>query len=146
MPTLTRRRYHERPDCWHIYFGDVNIGTIARVGLPHDRAPWEWICGFYPGSEPGEYRNGMAETFDRARAAFEQAWQVFLSKRTEADFQAWRDHRDRTAWKHAMRDAGCKLPTQVSSGQSRCFCGALIDVPGMAQHVDAAHRTMAHPS
>jgi hypothetical protein len=29
MPTLTRRRYPERPDCWHIYYGDVRVGTIA---------------------------------------------------------------------------------------------------------------------
>ena len=39
---LTRRRYPERPDCWHIYFGDVQAGTIAmRVGNPHDTDPWE---------------------------------------------------------------------------------------------------------
>ena len=30
MPTLTRRRYPERPDCWHVYYGDVHAGTIAR--------------------------------------------------------------------------------------------------------------------
>jgi hypothetical protein len=29
MPTLTCR-YPERPDCWHIYYGDVRVGTIAR--------------------------------------------------------------------------------------------------------------------
>jgi hypothetical protein len=32
--------------------------------------------------------------------------QVFLSKRTEADFQAWRDQRDWTARKYALWDAG----------------------------------------
>jgi hypothetical protein len=48
---LTRRRYPERPDCWHIYYGDVHVGTIAiRSGNPHDIDPWEWSCGFYPGS------------------------------------------------------------------------------------------------
>jgi hypothetical protein len=26
------------------------------------------ICGFYPGSEPGEFRDGTAATFDQARA------------------------------------------------------------------------------
>jgi hypothetical protein len=30
MPTLTRRRYPERPDCWHIFYGDVRVGTITR--------------------------------------------------------------------------------------------------------------------
>jgi hypothetical protein len=38
MPELTRRRYPERPDCWHVYYGDVHAGTIAmRVGIPHER-------------------------------------------------------------------------------------------------------------
>jgi hypothetical protein len=35
------------------------------------------------------HSNGAAPTFDQARADFEAAWQAFLSKRTEADFQAW---------------------------------------------------------
>ncbi len=38
---------------------------------------------------PGEHQNGTAATFEEARADFESAWQVFLSKRTEADFQAY---------------------------------------------------------
>ena len=29
MPELTRRRSEDRPDCWHIYYGDVHAGTIA---------------------------------------------------------------------------------------------------------------------
>lgn len=44
----------------------------------------------------GECTSGTAETFDDARAEFEAAWLVFLSSRTEADFQAWRDQRDWT--------------------------------------------------
>ena len=37
MPTLTRRRSAHRQQCWHIYYGDVHVGTIAeRVGNPHD--------------------------------------------------------------------------------------------------------------
>ena len=40
MPTLTRR-YPERPDCWHISYGDVRVDTIARrVGNPFDTDPW----------------------------------------------------------------------------------------------------------
>jgi hypothetical protein len=45
-----------------------------------------------PGSRPGECTGGPADTFEAARAAFELAWAVFLSKRTEADFRAWREH------------------------------------------------------
>jgi hypothetical protein len=89
MPALTRRRYPERHDCWHVYCGDVHVGTIAlRTGVPHDADPWGWSCGFYPGSHPGECTNGSAATFDDARAGFEAAWRVFLAKRTEADFHA----------------------------------------------------------
>jgi len=64
MPELTRRHRH---NCWHICYGDV--GTIAeRVGNPHDTDPWEWSCGFYPGSHPGEHLSDTTATFD-ARAA-----------------------------------------------------------------------------
>jgi hypothetical protein len=66
MPALTRRRNLEVPEeCWHIYFGDVHVGTIAiRSGIPPDEDPWEWSCGFYPGSRPGECTSSTAETFD----------------------------------------------------------------------------------
>jgi hypothetical protein len=52
---------------------------------PHDTDPWEWWCGFYPGSHPREHQSGTAATFDQARADFEAAWRVFLSNRTETD-------------------------------------------------------------
>jgi hypothetical protein len=44
-------------------------------------------CLFYPGPEPGELQSRTAATFAEARIDFERAWQVFLSKRTEADFR-----------------------------------------------------------
>ena len=92
MPALTRRRSTDaREECWHIYYGDVQAGTIAiRSRNPQDEDPWEWYCGFYPGSHPGEHQNGTAATFEEARADFESAWQVFLSKRTEARFSGIR--------------------------------------------------------
>ena len=61
MRVLTRRRYHEHPDCWHVYCGDVHVGTIARrVGQPNAVEGWQWHCGFYPGSNPGEQCGGTA--------------------------------------------------------------------------------------
>jgi hypothetical protein len=51
--------------------------------------PWARHCGFYPGSKPGS----TAATFDEACTDFEYAWLVFLSKQTEADFQASRSPR-----------------------------------------------------
>jgi hypothetical protein len=111
MPALTRRRDPDaHQECWRIYYGDVHVGTIAvRSGIPHEPA-WGWQCGFYPGSEPGEYLNGTAATFDQARPDFAQAWQVFSAKRTEADYQAWRDQRDRTAEKYRRFDRGERMP------------------------------------
>jgi hypothetical protein len=95
MPALVRRPSPDRPDCWHVYYGDVQVGTIARrVGNPHDTDPWEWMCGFYPGCKHREHQNGTSATsFDRARADFEAAWAILLPKRTEANFQAWRRHK-----------------------------------------------------
>ena len=112
MPELTRRRYPERPDCWHVYYGDVHAGTIAiRVGIPPDEDPWGWSCGFYPGSHPGEHEDGAASTLDHDRADFEDAWRRFLSIRTEADFQAWRDQAAWTAEKYRRFDLHERMPS-----------------------------------
>ena len=67
---------------------------------------WQWSVRFLPGSNPGEQRGGTAGTFDQARAGFEAAWRVYLPKRSEADFQAWRDQRDWTAEKYRRLDRG----------------------------------------
>jgi hypothetical protein len=42
MPALTRHRSPDAPDeCWHVYYGDVRVGTIAiRTGIPHHEDPW----------------------------------------------------------------------------------------------------------
>src|SRR3982074_3389123 len=114
MPALTRRRSPDaREECWQIFYGDVRVGTIAkRVGIPRDQAPWGWSCGFYPGSHPGECTGGAAATLDQARPDFEKAWAVFLSKRTEADFQEWRDQQEWTERKYAIRTRGERMPSQ----------------------------------
>jgi hypothetical protein len=104
MPALTRRRDPDaRQETWRIYCGDVHVGTLGlRSGNPTTTDQWQWHCGFYPGSPPGETSSGTAATFWEARTAFETAWRIFLAKRTEADFLAWRDHRDTTAQKYAL--------------------------------------------
>jgi hypothetical protein len=127
-PALTRRRYPERPDCWHIYYGDIHAGTIARrVGVPVDVDQWGWILGFYPGTGADEYRDGTAATFDLARADFEAAWKALLPTRTEAHFQAWRDARDWTERKYAMWERGELLPSQKPNTIVRCPCGEAFD-------------------
>jgi hypothetical protein len=89
MPTPTRRRDPDaHQECWRIYYGDVHVGTIAvRSGIPHDQPAWGWRCGFYPGSEPGEYLSGTAATFDQARADFGPiASMIRYSRRRESRF------------------------------------------------------------
>ena len=90
-------------------------------------------CGFYPGSHPREHQSDTAATFDDARVDFERAWLVFLSKRTEADFQAWRDERDWTERKYALWDAVRRWSGQAMDRASppivfrRCPCGEVFD-------------------
>jgi hypothetical protein len=68
-----------------------------------------------------------------------QAWRVFLSNRTETDFQEWREAQAFTAWKYRMWDAGHRLPTQSTDGRSTCFCGASLTIGGLPDHVRSAH-------
>jgi hypothetical protein len=118
MPALTRRRDADaRQERWLIVYGDVHAGTIAiRTGNPNTTDAWGWRCGFYPGSNPGECTSGTAATFDEARGAFQAAWRVFLAKRTEADFQAWRDQRDWTERKYGLWERAEQLPSQMVAG------------------------------
>jgi hypothetical protein len=72
---------------------------------------------------------------DEAHADFEAAWRVFLSKRTEVDFQEWRDQRDWTARKYAIWKAGERLPSQQPNTIMRCSCGELFDSQGGARRL-----------
>jgi hypothetical protein len=112
MPALTRRRDRNLPqECWRIYYGDVHVGTIMQCGGNPGSAPkWQWRCGFYPGSRPGECSLGTAVSFEAARAAFEIAWRTFSSKRTDADFEMWREQKAWTERKYTLWDAGQRLP------------------------------------
>jgi hypothetical protein len=147
MPALTRRRDLEAADeCWHVYYGDVRAGTIAkRIGIPPGEDAWGWACGFYPGCHPREQTHGTAATFDQARTEFEEAWRVFLSNRTEADFEEWRRQRDWTERKYAMK-AGEKMPSQRPNTMMRCPCGESFDSHRLEHtmihvpHISAAHR------
>jgi hypothetical protein len=96
MPALTRRPHPERSDCWHVYYGDVQVGTIAiQSGLPVHAKQWRWDVGFYSVSHRGQSRSGYAANFDQARAGFEAAWKEYLPRCTEA-CEDWIVHRGRT--------------------------------------------------
>jgi hypothetical protein len=102
MPALTRKCVNDRPVTWHAHYAGVRVGMIVeRSGVANTAEPWEWHCGFYPGSEPGEQRYGRAASFEAARSAFEAAWRDYLTRRTEADIKEWRQD---AAW-HAAKYA-----------------------------------------
>src|SRR5450759_4060852 len=78
MPELTRKRVNNRPMTWHVHYAGVRVGVvIERSGAPPSSDQWQWCCGFYPGSNPGDDRHGTAATFEAARAAFEAAWRDY---------------------------------------------------------------------
>jgi hypothetical protein len=135
MPFLTRRKDPHRADRWNVYFGDISVGAIGRcAGVPLHVDQWEWSCGLQPNTA-----GGTAETFEAAREAFAAAWAKLEPGITPDDYAAHRRQRAFTEWKYAMHDAGLPLPTQLTSGRSKCFCGAGIDIAGVDSHVAAAH-------
>ncbi|MGC0389345.1 hypothetical protein ABIF91_001699 [Bradyrhizobium sp. USDA 241] len=143
LTQLTRRPDKEphRAGGWFVYYGDVRVGHIGkRAGVPTHAPQWVWNCGFYPGCDPGQSTNGTAETFEQARAGFEEAWRKLLVTRTEAHFELWRQSRDFHAWKDRMHDERLPMPTQRESGRARCFCGEEITNAGVPAHIQAAHR------
>src|SRR5205823_1795227 len=85
------------------------------------------LCGFYPGSDPGEQTGGTAATFEQARADFEVDWKRFSARRTPADYQAWRDQRNWTAHKYGMWERGEKFPSQEPTSMMPCPCGVRFD-------------------
>jgi hypothetical protein len=139
---LTRRPdkgHHD--EGWFVYFGDVRVGHIGlRTGVPVLEPQWGWTCGFYPGCAPGQQTNGTGETFEDAKAGFEEAWNRLRATRTEAHFELWRQERDFTVWKYRMREKGLKLPTQTKNGLARCFCGVEISNRSLDAHIRAFHR------
>jgi hypothetical protein len=99
MPALTRKRVNDRPVTWHVHYAGVRVGVIVeRSGAPPSSDQWQWCCGFYPGSNPGDDRHGTAASFEAARAGFEAAWRDYLPKRSEDDFEEWRQD---VAWHSA---------------------------------------------
>jgi hypothetical protein len=117
MPALTRKRVNDRPVTWHVHYAGVRVGVIVeRSGAPPSSDQWEWHCGFYPGSNPGDDRHGTAATFEAARAAFEAAWRDFLPKRSEADFEEWRDQGAWTAEKYRRFDRHERIPPDWRAG------------------------------
>ena len=116
MPKLTRRRSdNQHHETWHVYYGNVRVGTIGqRAGVPVSAPQWQWSCGFYPGMEPGQHRAGIAENFEIARAGFEEAWRDVLPTLSEAAFDEWRQVAGDACLERAI--VGLRLPATDARG------------------------------
>lgn len=142
MPLTRRPRNVEgRFESWLIFDGDLGVGRIEeRQGVPLHVDKWQWSCGFYPGCDlRTQIRNGTAETFDAARAAFQQAWDWLEPQVTPAMRLEWLRDRAYAAWKYQMKDLGYRMPTANTTGRSKCFCGADITIADAAAHIYAEH-------
>ena len=138
MVELTRRRDDtEDLEQWSIWDGDVRVGVMRHVNATEGSMTWQGGCW---GRETGN-----ADTFDEARAEFQKAWDRVAPTITEADRDAFRFQEAHTAWKYAMWDAGCRMPTQSPDGWSHCFCGARITISGVTDHIRAAHMKPTPP-
>ncbi len=131
MPLTRRRDQTENLEQWSIWDGDVRVGLMRHVNTIGSGVAWQWSC--WGGA------TGAEETFEGARAAFQRAWDLVKPTITEAERDAFRYQEAFAAWKYAMWDAGCRMPTQSPDGWSVCFCGARITVNSMSDHIRAAH-------
>ncbi len=139
MPELTRRRTDDRFETWEIWYGDVQVGTIAQQDWdpnPERSGVWKWSCGFYPLHRDRMFQGRRADLRNGPRRAFDAAWKVFLPKRTEAEFEASRRQKQWTANKYALWDAG--YTQQMRRGEIRCAMRR--DILTRASH----EQTMAH--
>jgi hypothetical protein len=139
-PALTRRRLNERFESWGIFYGEVQVGGLSQhIGVGSTMI-WQWSCGFYPGCDRRTQMSaGNALTFEEAKAEFQKSWVRLQPQITPAMIDEWRQQRAFTAWKYAMIDAGCQLPTQSTTGRARCYCGNEVTIAGMPEHVHEQH-------
>jgi hypothetical protein len=85
-------------------------------------------AGFTPAAVPANAHKARPRPSTRPRAGFEGLpGASFLAKRTEADFQAWRDQQERTERKYAIWKRGERLPSQKPNSLMKCPCGQLFD-------------------
>lgn len=142
MPLTRRRDATENLEQWSIYDEGVLVGLMRKVGATDGKTAWQWSCGM---SELPHQPSGSAADFDEARAELQQAWDEIAHQVTPAMREEWLYHEAFTAWKYAMHDAGCQMPTQKPEGWSHCFCGARITTSGVPDHIRVAHMGTNRP-
>jgi hypothetical protein len=67
--------------------------------------------------QSGRAMRRIGTTFEQTRELYERARMVFSSRRSEADFQAWRDQQAWTAEKYRRLDRGGRMPPDWRVGE-----------------------------
>ena len=108
MPALTRKRVNDRPVTWHVHFDGVRVGVIVeRSGVARAaEIRGSGIAASIRAAIRATIATARRPSFEAARAAFEAAWRDYLPRRSEADFQEWRDQDAWTAEKYRRFDRG----------------------------------------
>lgn len=141
MPLTRRRLNTEHLEAYGIYDGDIRVGGLMRLSGTAGAMLWQWACGFYPGCDlKTQMSSGNKDTYDEAKAEFEKAWEKLRPQITPAMRDEWPQQQAFTAWKYAMHDSGCRMPTQSPDGRSKCFCGEEITTEGVPDHIRTCHK------
>jgi hypothetical protein len=81
----------------------------------------------------------VAPTFDEARAGFAADWATLQPEIPDGAFDENRYSNAFHRWKYKMFDCGCRMPTQATSGVSKCFCGVEITNASSEAHIRENH-------
>jgi hypothetical protein len=131
-----------REECWHVYYGDVHVGTIAiRTGIPFDED-----LRLLSGQRAGRViRTGPQPPSTMLAPISKPHGAYFRPSEPRGDYQAYRGARDWHARKYAMWEAGERLPSQKFSSLRICPCGEIFD-SHRPEHtlIHVPHITAAH--
>jgi hypothetical protein len=83
--------------------------------------------------------HGRAQNDVRGDKSNQQLHGYLLPLLQPADFEAYRRNQAFHKWRHRTWSEGLKMPTQLASGRSKCFCGAVINLENTEQHVYTLH-------
>jgi hypothetical protein len=95
----------------HVRLSDLEPRFTCRAcGHRGAAERWNWRSDSTQAAIQVQQSYGPEDSFDEARAAFERNWAIFLARRTEDDFQAWRDQQAWTHEKYRRFDRGERMP------------------------------------
>ena len=120
MLDLTRRRNPSRANSWLVCYGDLHAGTIgAPSAIRVPRRNGSGYAAFTLAENPCEQRCGQPTRSTGPAPRSRRPGSTYLPRRTEADFQAWRDHQAWTEEKYRRFDRGERDAAGLASAWRR---------------------------